>query len=211
MLNDDGTTTELVAPIIFTSKPGRKVGYIVEDMVWLNIYPTNETDIDKLEETFLTKSDTWKSDNTDKMNIQYLEHHADREDFKRMLDDVGYSSIDVDLQSSNKADLMNVSNIKIKVSDSPIEGKGLFSLSVFSKDEIICPARISGKRTQAGRYTNHSSHPNAVMKISGFGDIDLVALREIKGCQGGGQGEEITIDYRQAVSLTKQIGDVCQP
>ena len=47
MLNEDGTTSDLKAPMIFTGQPGRKVGYIVEDMVWLNIYATEETDIDK--------------------------------------------------------------------------------------------------------------------------------------------------------------------
>ena len=37
-------------------------------------------------------------------------------------------------------------------------------------------------------------------------DINLVAIKDIRGCHGGDNGEEITIDYRQAVSLTKQIG-----
>ena len=54
MLNDDGTKTELQAPMIFTGKPGRKVGLILEDMVWLNVYPTDETDVEKLEAYFLT-------------------------------------------------------------------------------------------------------------------------------------------------------------
>ena len=42
MLHDDGSTTELVAPALFIGKPGRKIGYIHEDMVWLNVYATNE-------------------------------------------------------------------------------------------------------------------------------------------------------------------------
>ena len=33
------------------------------------------------------------------------------------------------------------------------------------------------------------------------GNIDLVAIKDISGCCGGDLGEEITIDYRQAVSL----------
>jgi len=33
-------------------------------------------------------------------------------------------------------------------------------------------------------------------------DIDLVAIRDIDGCKGGSLGEEITIDYRQALSLS---------
>jgi hypothetical protein len=34
------------------------------------------------------------------------------------------------------------------------------------------------------------------------GDIDLVATRQIAGCTGGQPGEEITIDYRQALRLS---------
>ena len=34
------------------------------------------------------------------------------------------------------------------------------------------------------------------------GDIYLVALRDIAGCKGGNLGEEITVDYRQALTVT---------
>lgn len=57
MLNEDGTNVEMSAPIIFASNPGQKCCYVHEDMVWLNIYPTDETDIEKLEEMFLGKSE----------------------------------------------------------------------------------------------------------------------------------------------------------
>ena len=67
---------------------------------------------------------------------------------------------------------------------------------------VIAPARIAGKRTPAGRYTNHSAKPNAVMVQLPSGDIDLVASRHISGCAGGQLGEEITIDYRQALRLS---------
>lgn len=60
MLSDNGEKVELKAPMMFTGKPGRKLGYIREDVVWLNIYPTSETNIEKLEETYLDKSDGWK-------------------------------------------------------------------------------------------------------------------------------------------------------
>lgn len=43
MLMEDGTTKTIEAPMTFTGEPGRKIGYIVEDMVWQNIYPTEET------------------------------------------------------------------------------------------------------------------------------------------------------------------------
>jgi hypothetical protein len=49
ILQEDGTTKELVAPITFMAKSGRKVAYIIETVVFQNIYSTSETDIEKLE------------------------------------------------------------------------------------------------------------------------------------------------------------------
>lgn len=49
ILQEDGTTKELVAPMTFVAKPGRKVAYILETVVFQNIYSTPETDIEKLE------------------------------------------------------------------------------------------------------------------------------------------------------------------
>jgi hypothetical protein len=57
MVNSDGTTSELNAPMCFVGKPGRKIGYIHEDVVWLNVYPTEETSVEKLEAHYLTKSE----------------------------------------------------------------------------------------------------------------------------------------------------------
>lgn len=49
ILQEDGTTKELVAPMTFVAKPGKKVAYILETVVFQNIYSTSETDIEKLE------------------------------------------------------------------------------------------------------------------------------------------------------------------
>ncbi len=77
ILNDDGSFTEMVAPMVFIGKPGRKVGYIHEEITWLNIYPTEETDVDKLEGHFVTKSATWLEANSEK--IALLENHVNDE------------------------------------------------------------------------------------------------------------------------------------
>lgn len=83
---------------------------------------------------------------------------------------------------------------------SPIEGWGLFATADIPAGEIIAPARIGNCRTPAGRYTNHSGLPNAVMTDSDNG-LDLVALRYIYGNKGGQLGEEILINYRHALEL----------
>jgi len=49
ILQEDGSKKELVAPMTFMAKPGRKVAYILETVVFQNIYSTPETDIEKLE------------------------------------------------------------------------------------------------------------------------------------------------------------------
>ena len=55
-IEQDGSVSLLEAPMTFTSPPGRKIGLVLEDMVWLNIYPTEETDIEVLEDMYLDKS-----------------------------------------------------------------------------------------------------------------------------------------------------------
>lgn len=58
----DNEALDIHAPITFVSKPGvRKVLYIYEDMVWQTVHPTDETDLDKLEELLIVKSDSWKT------------------------------------------------------------------------------------------------------------------------------------------------------
>lgn len=52
---------EIKAPMIFVSKPGvRKVLQIHEDMIWTTIHPTKETDLTKLEDQLIVKSETFK-------------------------------------------------------------------------------------------------------------------------------------------------------
>lgn len=57
----DGNVEILEAPMMFVAKPGRKIFYAIEDLVWQNLFPTEETDIDKLEEMFVEKSEAYKN------------------------------------------------------------------------------------------------------------------------------------------------------
>lgn len=56
IVNPDGSRKELVAPCTFVAQPGRKVAYIIETVVFQNIYSTPETDIEKLENMFVDNS-----------------------------------------------------------------------------------------------------------------------------------------------------------
>jgi len=201
MLNDDGSTIDLEAPMIFNGKPGRKCGYIHEDVVWLNIYSTDETDVEILENTYLDKSQSWK-DAYELKNNESIKRLVDVNDYQKLLDEFGFTKEQVKSQSENEDDQipMPLGSYKIAVSNSNINGKGVFATAQIEANEIIGPARIDGKRTPIGRYVNHSISPNAKM-IDFNGDIYLVALTDINGCKGGYLGEEITTDYRENLKL----------
>lgn len=80
---------------------------------------------------------------------------------------------------------------KFEIGPSVIEGRGVICTSSFVAWEVVGPARISGKRTPLGRFTNHSSIPNAVMKFSDGFDVVLLTIRSVR------PGDEIAVDYRQ--------------
>lgn len=84
---------------------------------------------------------------------------------------------------------------RLRLQTSPIEGEGMFATVLISGGELLAPARISGKRTPAGRFTNHSPYPNAKFVAMPNGDLDMFSLHAIAA------GDEVTIDYRQAVSV----------
>ncbi len=61
VLDGDGEVLVLTAPMIFTSPPGRKCAFVHEDSTWMNVMASEETDIDKLEDIFVEKSDAFKN------------------------------------------------------------------------------------------------------------------------------------------------------
>ncbi|CAB4152365.1 SET domain containing protein [uncultured Caudovirales phage] len=207
IVNEDKSITVLTAPMTFIGKPGRKVGYVHEEMVWLNVYPTDERDVEKLEAHLLTKSNGWIESSESIEAIGLLDNKVNHDDFESAISELGFTKEVVLSQSENTDDLIELpfGSYKIKVSDSKIQGKGLFATSDINEGELIAQSIIDGKRTTAERFTNHSKSPNAKMVETENGNINLVATRKIKGCFGGFNGEEITINYREAVKLTLKI------
>ncbi len=80
-------------------------------------------------------------------------------------------------------------NYGVEVLESRIHGFGLIACRDHVKGKVIAPAKVNGKRTPAGRYTNHSFKPNAWF-TGDDNDLNLVALQTIY------DGQEITVDYR---------------
>lgn len=203
VVDDNGNTNILTAPMIFVGKPGRKIGYVLEDMVWQNIYATDLKDVEAVENYFIEKSESWLENYQDRFKVEHLTRTPDRDDYLAVLLEHGVSHETARTQAENTDDQIHIDCGIIKVADSPIEGKGLFLTASVKAGDVICQARIEGKRTQAGRYTNHSINPNAKFVMADNGDIYLVAIKDISGCAGGQNWDEVTVCYRQALSLAR--------
>jgi hypothetical protein len=204
MVNDDGSTQEVCAPFMSVGKPGRKIGYVHEDMTWLNVYATDLRDAEAVEAHFVEKSQAWQDDAEQRRLVDALSREVDRLDFQEMLIDVGFDESEAIRQSENPNDQIPFpyGGIKVMKAESAIHGVGMFATDNISAGEVIAPARIDGCRTPAGRYVNHSKSPNAEMRISGC-DIILVAIKDIRGYSGGRLGEEITTDYRTSIKTIR--------
>lgn len=215
MLQADGTLRTIEAPLIYTAEPGRKVGYVLEDTVWQNVYNTDLTDAAAIEDCFIEKSEYWQQKELAAHAERQFSRAVDRQDFEVLLTELGVSADAVRAQTENADDQQWVDCGIVRVASSDIEGQGLFVTAPASAGEVICAARVDGKRTQAGRYVNHSVTPNCRMVLRENGDIDLVALIDLDGCLGGSVGQELTIDYRRTLALsgvelpTQEL--VCQP
>ncbi|GAG10495.1 unnamed protein product, partial [marine sediment metagenome] len=55
----DGTRKTIKAPMVFTGEPGRKVAFALEESMWMNVYATDETDLDTLEQLFIDSDAPW--------------------------------------------------------------------------------------------------------------------------------------------------------
>lgn len=197
IIGNDGHLTEMKAPMIFTSPPGRKIGYVKEFMVWLNVYNTTETDIETLENTYLDKSDAWTEDELRDLN-KFKSGVKDREDYARFLRESGLTEEIIRSESETEIIPFPSGMYSVGVFDSPVEGKGLFATANFYKGQYIAPARVKNLKTPAGRFTNHSIKPNAAF-VEVNNDIHLIATKNIQGNQGGIIGDEITVDYRESL------------
>lgn len=69
----DGVAEVISAPCTFVSGAGvRKVLYIEQDMRWITVHPTNETDLEKLEAELIVKSPSFMQHLDDLKALQKL-------------------------------------------------------------------------------------------------------------------------------------------
>jgi hypothetical protein len=203
LLDDDGSVKVLHAPYLYTSGPGRKVAFTLSDCVWQNVVATDETDIDALEALMFDKSAVFTMSAAQKAQADAAAREVDRADFIQFCREAGWTTDEVRAMSLDDRDQVPMPDgwPKVTLRPSPIEGRGVFLSAPADAGEVIGPARVDGKRTPLGRYTNHARTPNAAFVKAENGDIWLVATRRIAGCVGGDAGEEVTVDYRQALAV----------
>lgn len=168
------------APII-TESPAykKKMGYAYEETVWLNAFPTNSKDIDTIEKDIFISEEAFE----------------DYEDFKNIIKLYGFTEDIVKSQSENEGDVIGFDlPYQVRIAPSDRHGAGMFATAPIKTNAIICPVRIKDKRTPAGRYTNHSINPNAVMIV----DSDRINMKSLKDIE---QDEEITVNYRNSMEI----------
>lgn len=198
MYESDGTTKVLTAPMCFEGQPGRKVGLVLEDMVWLNIYATDKRDINEIEEEFLDKSIEQELSFV-KLPVNRVADHAS---YHEVIARLGFTHEQV--QAMVHIDnVIELDSMGFKIDTSDIHGKGIFATKDYAVGDYIGPMRIEQNRTILGRYTNHGHEPNAIAeKVHDV--IIMVATKPIKGCTGGQNGDEILIDYEHTFKLSTE-------
>lgn len=195
MLNDDGTFTVLTAPMLFIGKPGRKVGFAIEDMIWVNVYSETDQNVDNLENKLLTKSVAFEEKAKLLSNLKLLNSNEERNKYYSMLNDLNINDNEWDKILKKESGDLPLAQYKFKTGISNIEGRGIFATANIEMNEEIGPCRWHGKNTMLMNFLNHSFYPNCKILIES--DFQLIAIRPISGCHGGNDGDEMTIDYRE--------------
>ena len=184
----------LTAPCEFDACAGeQRVGRVFEDeVVWTDIYENadNCKDILTLEDRLYVVPACGLGEN--RVNAQI---NNARQDYNLFLTQINLSQEEMDKIVKNDADVIDIpKGYFVELKNSKIHGKGLFATKDFKVGELICPGRINGQRTLAGRFINHSFDSNVVPSLVDE-DIDAIAKRDIYA------GEELLVDYRSSMRV----------
>jgi hypothetical protein len=186
------------APALFDVGAGmQRAGHTFEEeTIWTDIYPNpdNCRNIDELERRLYITPDIGLAD-----DLAQRERVRAIEDYSVFLTQIGMSQPDMDKIVENEDDQIDMpEGYFVEVKPSKIHGNGLFATKDFKAGELVCPGRINGKRTPAGRYMNHSTNANVAPEKVGD-DMTVVALRDIY------QDEELLVNYRHALQVNLGI------
>ena len=196
---EDGKMKIVTAPYIHTAEPGyKRVGWATEDVVWVTIHRTDSTDLYQIEKDEFIAEDggvDMFDFATGKVKPQ---NELDRQDFHTMLAEYGMSKEQVALESAYEGDRIDVdlSLLGVELRTSDIDGLGMFATKTFLTRDVVGVANFEGKRTQFGRYVNHSAKPNVFVVADGE-NLVFAARARIE------PGQEIVTDYRWTLEVRK--------
>jgi hypothetical protein len=184
----------LTAPFEFEAKAGeQRVGRVFdEEVIWRDIYenPDNCQDLKILEDRLYVVPECGLGENRVALQIKNAQN-----DYSLFLSQIGINQEEMDKIVTIESDLMEMpEGNAVELRKSKIHGLGLFALKDFEVGEIICPGRLDGKRTPAGRFINHSFESNILPQLVG-NDIYAVATRKIYA------NEELLVDYRASMRV----------
>jgi len=200
-------------PCCFNSAPlQRKIGFVHEDITWITVHATRETDISSLESKLIIKSDIFRryemaqsSVSTEISNCPVDALLEDRLDYFKAIKELGFTHSEVRSITEDLRDQIEFpagTGGLVYVGSSKLQGNGLFSAFAASNGDVLAPALVKGKRTKAGRFTNHSRFPNSAFVVDINGDVNLIAICDIHANQ------ELTVDYRQAKRESEKAREI---
>lgn len=198
---EDGESKRINGHNVFQGESGKKrAGYAHENTTWITIHPYGENisdDGDKIQ-AFLT-AETFQ-------DLELFYQAVNRNDYEKMVMEMDLTEQEIRAVVENKDDVidMPIGFDGLIVKASSIDGVGLFTDDKISKDTFVCPARINGMRTPAGRYVNHAFMPNCKILVGSNGLASLFSIKSIS------EGEELTINYQNTISHRALVGDLCQ-
>lgn len=173
----EGASKEIIAPIVETAMPGvKRAGVALEDVRWITVHPTDETDIDTLEDLLVTN------------DFSEVEHLVDQQDYELVAVEHGLESL---IPALERAEWQQGDVTGVEIAPSKRHGLGVFVNDFVAAGAIIAPAIKDGQMMEYSRYANHSMSPNAHCVGDGE-NVNIVALRDIKN-------EEVTVSYRDTV------------
>lgn len=172
-INDTNGSIRLTGANILEGTPGRKrAGHAHEDTRWITVHDMLDIKTNPIEDLSFANIDE---------HLNYQSKNA-RESYEGFINSSGLLESDIKRQSISEP--YEPVDGGFYLADSPINGTGVFSSRRVLAGEIIGPSLHNGKKTQLGRYVNHSGYPNTTYKGN-----KLMAVRSID------TGQEITLCY----------------
>lgn len=193
-VNRETEVVVLTAPCEFDAKAGeQRAGRVFEDeVVWVDVYenPDDCQDLDVLEDRLYVVPECGLGDTRKRLAIE-----SARADYQLFLEQLGVDQNTMDAVVTVESDLVNMpEGHDVELKESPVHGVGMFATRHFFAGEVICPGRLDGKRTPAGRYINHSHDANVIPHKFGD-DIYAIALKDIP------VNGELFVDYRASMRV----------